>query len=63
MNLKLSVEMLYSKHYSDSEMHLKIILPYINTLCIGPLYKKIVNNHLPPASVFSEHRDGKQAIY
>ena len=40
MHLKLSVEMLFLKHYSDSEIHLKIILPYINTLCIGSLHKK-----------------------
>ena len=37
------------KHYSDSEMHLKIILPYINTLCIGSQHKKqsIITSRLP----------------
>ena len=40
----------------------KVILPYKHTLqwFIGIINN---NNRLPPASVFTEHRDGKQTIY
>ena len=54
------VEMLF-KHYSDSEMHLKnysALYKHILQWFIG-----IMNNDLPPASVFAEHTDGKQAYY
>ena len=58
MHWKFFVEILF-KHYSDSEMYLKLNR---NTFYTDSLAQQIFNNDLPPTSVFAEHRDGKQAM-
>ena len=46
------------KQYSDSEMHYFTLYKHALHWFIG-----IINNHLPPASVFAEYEDGKRATY
>ena len=61
--IQLKVSMLgrinYFNHYDRFK---KAILPYISTLCLGTLAQQVINNHLPPASVFIAHGGGKQTI-
>ena len=70
-----STSLLKSIKIDSLNMHLQFLLEKFNVsnvfegyftfykhICIGTLID-IINNHLPPASVFAAHEEGKQAIY